>query len=423
MDRARPSTESATDSGGTDDDVPGEPQEPPSTFEEDPAAWVEEIVEQLEIGPEECRLAFESLSAVEDRLRAPILEALAAYRERPAVRTLLRLLGASHDPGIRRAAREALSAAGTADRAAVDRIVIGSRGPEVVVVEDRAPAGVPVLSAPGVVESFLARPAARFARSLITAVDGDGRGTIVLSREVEGRFQTAAFLCDLLRGIVDAAGDVESGPRPGMDLVDRWLGRFGPSDGYLLDAPELAVGLLGGSLHLGRSEVPGRVRTLLDELFAPHPLPAGLPPFIADKDASIPVAEMPARAELVLDACPSWLDRSPLTCDLAREIDLRDEHAIPDPVRDAGAFRYLFEHRLSGRLELYARMLLWMAWVWRGTRHTELARAAHALAGQLADEQYAVPSHPFIVALSARSLRAAQGGIGDPGARRPLAAD
>ncbi|MHB1555925.1 MAG: hypothetical protein ACYC61_00460 [Isosphaeraceae bacterium] len=389
----------------------------------DPTVWVAEIVEQLEISPEECRLALESLSAVEDRLRVPILSALAAYRERPAVRTLLRLLGASNDPGIRQAAREALTTSETAGRADRDQDAPDSEGPEVVDDVDRPPAGVPGLRVSAVVESLPVRPAGRFARSLVTAVDGDGRGTIVLSRDVDGRCHTAAFRCDLLCGIVDAAGEVESGPPPATDLVDRWLSRFGPSDGYLLDAPELAVGLLGGSFHLGRSELPGRVRTLLDELFGAHHLPAGLPPFRLDDEVALRADELPARAELVLDACPSWLDRSPLTCELAREIALRDEHAIPDPFRDAGAFRYLFEHRLSRRLELYARMLLWMTWVWRGTGYAELARAAHVLAGQLADEQYAVPSHPFIVALSARSLRAAQATIGDNEPRRPIAID
>ena len=53
-------------------------------------------------------------------------------------------------------------------------------------------------------------------------------------------------------------------------------------------------------------------------------------------------------------------------------------------------------------------MLLWMAWVWHASGRVELARSAFVLAGQLSDEQYAVPSHPFTVALSTRSLHAAQ---------------
>jgi len=53
-------------------------------------------------------------------------------------------------------------------------------------------------------------------------------------------------------------------------------------------------------------------------------------------------------------------------------------------------------------------MLLWMGWVWHASGRLELARSAFALAGQLSDDQYAVPSHPFTVALATRSLRAAQ---------------
>ena len=116
----------------------------------------------------------------------------------------------------------------------------------------------------------------------------------------------------------------------------------------------------------------------------------------------------PHAPNLVLDACPNWMDRSALTFELAEEITLREGRSSPDPVRDAGAYRYLFEHTLSGRLELYARMLLWMAWVWQASGRSDLARSAFAMAGQLADEQYAVPSHPFTVALTTRSLREAQ---------------
>src|SRR5262249_4300523 len=87
---------------------------------------------------------------------------------------------------------------------------------------------------------------------------------------------------------------------------------------------------------------------------------------------------------------------------------LREGDTTPDPVRDAGAYRYLFEHRLIGRLDLYARMLLWMGWVWNAAGRVELSRSAFALAGELSDEQHAVPSHPFTVSLTTRSRRAAR---------------
>jgi hypothetical protein len=49
-----------------------------------------------------------------------------------------------------------------------------------------------------------------------------------------------------------------------------------------------------------------------------------------------------------------------------------------------------------------------MAWLWNCSGRVELARSALAVAAQLSDEQYAVPSHPFAVELTTRSLKAAQ---------------
>src|SRR5689334_19667644 len=78
----------------------------------------------------------------------------------------------------------------------------------------------------------------------------------------------------------------------------------------------------------------------------PFPLP------FPDWDpSSLPFEEMPRRARAVLDRCPSWLDDSALTYELAEEIALREGDPSPDPRRDAGAYRYLFEHRLQGQLE------------------------------------------------------------------------
>jgi hypothetical protein len=134
-----------------------------------------------------------------------------------------------------------------------------------------------------------------------------------------------------------------------------------------------------------------------------------LPATISGFDpSSIPREEMPQRARLVLDACPSWLDASALTFELAEEIWLREGRQFVDPDRDAGAYRFLFEHRLIHRLELYRRMLLWMAWLWSCSGRGELLRSALVLAYQLSDEQYAVPSHPFTLMFTTRSLAEAQ---------------
>ena len=93
---------------------------------------------------------------------------------------------------------------------------------------------------------------------------------------------------------------------------------------------------------------------------------------------------------------------------MAEEILLREGDSPPEPRRDAGAYRYLFEHHLRGQLELYRRMLLWMASFWQAAGDPERGRSALALAVQLADEQHAVAGHPFTVALTSRSLAAAQ---------------
>ena len=134
---------------------------------------------------------------------------------------------------------------------------------------------------------------------------------------------------------------------------------------------------------------------------SPRPSPASIQP------RSPPPRWRPACGAL-LESCPSWLDLSPLTFQLAEEIRLREGSPSPDPARDSGIYRFLFERRLIGRLELYRRMLVWMAWFWRSRRLDDLSTLALACATQLSDEQYAVPSHPFTVELTTRSLLAAQ---------------
>src|SRR5262249_34984934 len=124
------------------------------------------------------------------------------------------------------------------------------------------------------------------------------------------------------------------------------------------DVHELALRLLGGSVLLCGPAAPPALRywleTTVHPAFRPMPFPA---PFPGWDPASLPFAEVPRRAQEVLDACPSWLDDSPLTYEIAEEIALRDGDGEPDPRRDAGAYRYLFEHRLVDQLELYRRML------------------------------------------------------------------
>ena len=248
----------------------------------------------------------------------------------------------------------------------------------------------------------------RLSRCLVTPVDGLGRGSIVISINQRAQRRTAAFLCDVQRGICDVVGDVEpESARAGslLDDVDQQSGADGARD-----VPELAVGLLAGSLMLCGPSVPPVVRDWIDGTLGPDFGPEAFPAKIPGVDPSaIPWVELPARVHVLFESCPSWLDASPLTFELAEEINLReDRHAAgPDPDRDAGLYRFLFEHRLIHRIDLYRRMLLWMAWVWRCSARLELSRLALALATQLSDEQYAVPSHPF--ARGAHNPKSARG--------------
>jgi hypothetical protein len=244
-------------------------------------------------------------------------------------------------------------------------------------------------------------------RCLVTQVDGMGRGSIGISVSQGDQRRTAAFLCDVRSGFRDALGEVEPESATAGGLLDE-LADQAESE-CARDVPELALGLLAGSLTVSANEVPPKVRNWLDLLLGPGFQARVLPATIAGIDpCSIPAAAMAARVSDLFEECPSWLDLSPLTFQLAEEIRLREGSPHPDPGRDAGVYRYLFEHRLINRLELYRRMLLWMAWFWKCSESTDLATSALACASELSDEQYAVPSHPFTVELTTRSLVAAQ---------------
>jgi hypothetical protein len=242
---------------------------------------------------------------------------------------------------------------------------------------------------------------------LVTQVDGMGRGSIGISVSNGLERRTAAFLCDVRSGICDALGEVEPESDTAGGLLDE-LEDQAESD-CARDVPELALGLLSGSLTACASAVPPKVREWLDIMLGPEFQASPVPAIIAGIDpSSISTAEMATRVRALLERCPSWLDLSPLTVQLAEEIRLREGSPSPDPARDSGIYRFLFERRLIGRLELYRRMLLWMAWFWKSSGLNDLSTLALACATELSDEQYAVPSHPFTVELTTRSLLAAQ---------------
>ncbi len=251
----------------------------------------------------------------------------------------------------------------------------------------------------------------RLVNCLVTAIDGMGRGSVSISAIRQAERNTAVFLCDVERGIIDAVGQVEEETQAAGALLEDAKAAAGVQgiDGI----PELALRLLAGCLSLSG---PATSRPVMEWLeltlgrgFEPRPLPAPAAMQIMEPAES---SDLLQRANEVLRACPTWLDRSPLTFELAEEVCLREGRVAVDPRRDSGAFRFLFEHRIIHRLELYRRMLLWMHWFWDCAAEPELAGSARILAWQLSDEQFAVPSNPFTVALTALSLDAVRDRLG-----------
>jgi hypothetical protein len=365
---------------------------------------LEDIVAQLGSDPEQCWQALEGLTALEQPARLAIIAELASFSNRAGVETLLGLLATVRDQATRDAARDAF------ERPRNDAGLREEIGPFSGALTPPATcdAGVPVLRGFGQLVQFL--PAAdderRLVQCLVTSVDGQGRGSIVVSVSQAGQRRTAAFLCDVQCGICDVYGEVEPESSAAGGLIEDLIA--GDMDDGARDAPTLALGLLAGSLMLGAGERASAVQEWVSGTVGPRFQPAELSASIVGLTADpADIPALPEQVRDVFDACPSWLDNSTLVRELAEEIVLREGRTDPDPERDAGAYRFLFEHRLIHRLELYRRMLLWMAGIWKCSGQLELARSAQALFCQLCDEQYAVPSMPFFVELTTRSLAAA----------------
>lgn len=376
---------------------------------------LEQLAEQLEGDPEGTWLALQGLGAVEPEIRPQIIEGLAQGSIGPGLAEFLRLLCFAHDPPTRAAALDALSRPAETHEHLVavwESIAADHPDTEVVARAQGWLAGRSQDTLPAVVEATTGiQTESNVVRSLVTGLDGQGRGTIVLASYRGGSLAAAAFVCDVTLGVCDVIGqaDLDSPREAGLfeQLVEQ------TELEVVEDVPELALRLLGGSVLLcGRSTTP-TLRYWLEATMPPGfralPFPT---PFPGWDPSVLPFDEMPDRTQAVLDACPSWLDDSPLTYEMAEEIALREgEDSRPDPKRDSGAYRFLFEHRLLGQLELYRRMLYWMASLWQAAGREYLGQSALALALQLSDAQHSVPSHPFTVALSTRSLITAQGNL------------
>ncbi len=371
---------------------------------EDEEGSIESLAEQIEDDPDGCFVAYRGLGGIEPQIRSEIIAGLAGGPLGPGLVAFLRQLAFSDDPQTRSATIAGLSARGEdepATRTTWAALAADHFDPVVVAMARRR-----LGSAAGSTLAVPERTGPRLLDGLVTAMDGRGRGYLVLAAEDRGRPVACAFRCDANLGVIDVLG--HEGP------FDGFLGEFADAPGRdaVTGVPDLALGLLAGSVLLTGPVVAPALREWLGRTAGPHfrPQPfAG--PFGAWDPSSIPMAEMPARAEAVLGSCRGWVDDSHLTYKLAEEIELREGPAPADPRRDAGAYRFLFEHRLLGRLELYRRMLLWMSAFWHACADPELAHSALALAAQLSDPQHAVPGHPFAVVLSTRSLDEARANL------------
>lgn len=358
-----------------------EPEEVP-----DGGSGLGDLLAGLERDPEESWRAFQGLEAIDSEGRLRIVAELLKAPAREGLSRLLHLLGASRDPQTRAVVRRALGTDQTPS-------LIQDQERGLALAEERE------------------RP--RLIRSSVSAVDGEGVGAIVVATAREGLTTTVAFLCDVRAGIRDALGVIDGAFETGEPLADPFpeLSAGATIEG----ADDLAMGLLAGALLVSGKSTPPKAREWLNRALGPG-FHSGA--FLAAKaewtTAPVDSSVLAERSWNVLEARPSWVDRSPLTFDLAEEITLRDGRAAADPLRDAGAYRFLFERRLIHRLALYQRMLLWMAFFWDAAGETDLSLSAGVLAGQLADEQHAVPAHPFAVALTTRSLHEAQRLLGTP---------
>src|SRR5262249_11097563 len=159
--------------------------------------------------------------------------------------------------------------------------------------------------------------------TVVTAVDGAGRASIGLSSSTDDWRSSAVFLCDLERGVIDVVGQLEEDSEEAGGLLrDLWSQAAGLG---LKGAPGLALGLLARGLMLGGGSVLPSVNEWLERTlgrgFRPRPFPApgGQPgPELMNR------SDLLLRANEILEACPTWLDSSPLTFALAEEIVLRE---------------------------------------------------------------------------------------------------
>ena len=372
------------------------------------------LAEQLEEEPAGSWVALEGLGAIDPATRTEIIASQADAPAGPGLVSFLRLLAFAHDDATRLAALDVLLGPARDDddhRRAWAEVAADHFDPK---VRDRARRRLAVDRPDVDVEDYIrattapaARPDPELVGSLVTAVDGAGRGSVVLAGRDRGAWVVAAFACDVERGLTGIRGQVGDAPSIVASFFDDFAATAAGE--RIEDDPDVAIALLGESWRLSGPGTNPALRYWIERTVGPRFTP---PPFFGPFNADDVISEsltlLAGASWAILEACPTWVDRSRATFDQAEAIILRAGGLPPDPRRDAGAFRYLFEHHLIGRLVHYSRLLLWMASFWNAQGDDDLARSALALAWQLADPQNAVPNHPFIIALATKSLAAAQ---------------
>ena len=323
-------------------------------------ATIDELVTELESDPDDLDSALAALDAVEPEIRGKILAELANRTQSPAVLRFLDRVGET--------------------------------------MNDGAPA--PPL------------PATRFERSLshsdshegaFTAIDRRGIGTILLGGATDRGEAVALFTCDVRRGITQVVGRTV-GTRCGTrQAVDEFVAQC--DEEPATDAGTAAA-LLAAAYPLDPSPpeiVEEWVRVVLGNVAGSALILPGFTEYDSEDD------ETPRQSALrVLRASDCWLVDSAIVREIAVELQMRPDGGEPDPDRDVGAYRFLFEHVFLHELELDRRKLEWMTAFWAAVGDRTTAHCAWRIAAELAVEENATPAHPFLVERTTLSLLAAQ---------------
>ena len=213
---------------------------------------LEALAAQLEEEPEGSWVALQGIGAVEPEVRVEIIAGLAESADGPGLVAFLRLLAFAHDGPTRLAAIDALAGRATDDadhRAAWASI---ARDHPDLEIRARARRRLAIDSDPDrAIAEALDRPdwpRPEPVGCLVSALDGEGRGSIVLAARDRGRWVVASYLCDVWHGIVDVVGQSGAGPTLASDLFDEIADARDRA--IVEDAPALASGLLAGSMLL-----------------------------------------------------------------------------------------------------------------------------------------------------------------------------